>query len=149
MARLSLCHVSRLLHLLMVLRKAIGLLLRLYSYLYHLILSLFLLGLGIAAYSSTRALRLGMLPWDGEKLTQAVLALGVIGLVCLFGAVSGLFRWLFPIWTLAILVLMVRGFFLSSYSFSGPDPFKRSVWLTIGALVAFLSSLTLFTRRHA
>jgi hypothetical protein len=131
-----------------LLRKAFGLLLRLYSYLYHLILSLFLLGLAIAAYSSGRTLSLGMLPWDGETLTKVLLALGVIGLVCIFGAITGLFRWVFPIWTLVILILMVRGFFLSSYSFAGPDQFKSAVWVTIGALIAFLSSLTLLQRRR-
>ena len=129
-------------------RTAIGLLLRLYSYLYHLVLSLFLIGLGIVAYSSGTTLSLGMLPWEGEKLTQALLALGVIGLVCIFGAITGLFRWLFPIWTLVICILMVRGFFLGSYSFSGADQFKGAVWLTIGALGAFLSSLSLFTLRR-
>ncbi len=129
-------------------RTAIGLLLRLYSYLYHLILSLFLIGLGIVAYSSGTTLSLGMLPWEGEKLTQALLALGVIGLVCIFGAITGLFRWLFPIWTLVVFVLMVRGFFLSSFTYSGADQFKGAVWLTIGALGAFLSSLSLFTKRR-
>lgn len=129
-------------------RTAIGLLLRLYSYVYHLVLSLLLLGLGIVAYSSGTTLSLGMLPWEGEKLTQVLLALGAIGLVCLFGAITGLFRWLFPIWTLVIFVLMVRGFFLSSMSYSGPDTFKEAVLLTIGALVAFLGSLSLLTRRR-
>ena len=129
-------------------RTAIGLLLRLYSYLYHLVLSLFLIGLGIVAYSSGTTLSLGMLPWEGEKLTQALLALGVIGLVCIFGAITGLFRWLFPLWTLIIFILMVRGFFLGSFSFSGADQFKGAVWLTIGALGAFLSSLSLFTQRR-
>ena len=129
-------------------RNAVGLLLRLYSYLYHFVLSLFLLGLGIVAYSSSTTLSLGMFPWEGEKLTQALLALGVIGLVCLFGAVTGLFRWLFPIWTLAILMLMIRGFFLGSFSYSGADQFKGAVWLTVGALGAFLSSLSLLTKRR-
>lgn len=129
-------------------RTALGVLLRLYSYVYHLVLSLVLLGLGIVAYSSGKTLSLGMLPWEGEKLTQALLALGVIGLVCIFGAVSGLFRWLFPIWTLVILILMIRGFFLSSFSYSGPDQFHGVLWLMLGALVAFLSSLSLLTKRR-
>lgn len=127
---------------------AIGLLLRLYSYLFHLILCLGLLGLGIAASASGKALTLPMLPWEGYKLTQALLALGVIGLVCLFGAITGLFRWLFPLWTLVVLALMVRGLFLSSFNYSGPDEFKGALWLTLGALGAFLSSLSLFTKRR-
>ena len=128
-------------------RNALGLLLRLFSYLYHLVLSLLLLGLGIVAYSSGTTLSLGMLPWEGEKLTQVLLALGFIGLVCLFGAVTGMFRWLFPIWTLAIFILMLRGFFLGSFSYSGADQFRNIILLTIGALVTFLASLSLLTKR--
>ena len=129
-------------------RNALGLLLRLFSYLYHLVLSLLLLGLGIVAYSSGTTLSLGMLPWEGEKLTQVLLALGFIGLVCLFGAVTGMFRWLFPIWTLAIFILMLRGFFLGSFSYSGADQFRNIILLTIGALVTFLASLSLLTKRR-
>jgi hypothetical protein len=130
------------------LRKAIGLLFRLYAYLYHLILCLFLLGIGVVAYSSGKTLDLAMMPWEGQRLTEALMGLGVIGIVCIFGAVTGWFRWLFPLWTLVIFVLMVRGFFLTPYSFSGEDQFKEVIALTIGAFVAFLASLTLFKRRR-
>jgi hypothetical protein len=130
------------------LRKAIGLLFRLYAYLYHLILCLFLLGIGVVAYSSGKTLDLAMMPWEGQRLTEALMGLGVIGILCIFGAVTGWFRWLFPLWTLVIFVLMVRGFFLTPYSFSGEDQFKEVIALTIGAFVAFLASLTLFKRRR-
>jgi hypothetical protein len=130
------------------LRKAIELLFRLYAYLYHLVLCLILFGIGVVAYSSGKALNLPMLPWEGQRLTESLIGLGVIGLVCIFGAITGWFRWLFPLWTLVIFVLMVRGFFLTSYTFSGDDQFKQVVCLTVGAFVAFLASLTLFRRRR-
>jgi len=40
-----------------------------------------------------------------------------------------------------VLTLMIRGFFLSSYSFAGANQFQFAVWLTAGALIAFLGSL--------
>lgn len=129
-------------------RNVIGLLFRLYAYLYHLILCLILLGIGVVAYNSGRTLNLPMMPWEGERLTEAMMGLGVIGMVCIFGAVTGWFRWLFPLWALIIFVLMVRGFFLTSFSFSGEDQFKEVIAVTLGALVAFLASLTLLRRRR-
>ena len=129
-------------------RHAIGLLLRIFAYLYHVILALLLLGLGIAALSMGKDnLNLGMLPWEGSRLTQSLLVLGVVGLLCVLLAVTGWLRFLFPLWALVILILMVRGFFLSPYTFPGEDEFQEAIWLTLGALVAFLASLTLFGRR--
>lgn len=129
-------------------RNAIGLLLRIFAYLYHVSLALLLLGLGIAALSTGKDnLSLGMLPWEGARLTQALLVLGVVGLLCVVLAVTGWLRFLFPLWALLILILMVRGFFVSPYTFPGEDEFKQAIWLTAGALVAFLASLTLFARR--
>jgi len=130
------------------LRNAIGLLLRIYAYLYHVLLALLLLALGVAALSAGRDnLSLGMLPWEGGRLTQALLVLGVVGLLCVLLAVTGWLRFLFPLWTLVILVLMIRGFFVSPYTFGGEDEFKEAIWLTVGALIAFLASLSLFGRR--
>ena len=121
---------------------------RIYAYLYHVLLALLLLALGVAALSTGRDnLSLGMLPWEGGRLTQGLLVLGVVGLLCVLLAVTGWLRFLFPLWTLLILVLMIRGFFLSPYTFSGEDEFKEAIWLTVGALVAFLASLSLFARR--
>ena len=114
--------------------------LRLIGYLYHLLLSLFLLGVGIVATASAAQLSLGMLPWTGDELTHWVLALGATGIVSVVLAATGFFRYLLPIWAIAVFVQMVRGFFLSSYAFSGPDQFHTAIWLTVGALVALIGA---------
>ncbi len=129
-------------------RNALLWLLRVYAYLFHLALSLFLVGVGFIAVTSQNNLTLGMLPWQGAALTRAILILGVLGIICVALAVTGIARWIFPLWTLVVLGMLVRGFFVSSYSFSGAGEFKTAVWLTIGALVAFLASLSLFGRRR-
>jgi len=123
------------------LRSALGLVLRVFAYLFELALALFLLGLGIVAWASSPAnLTIGMLPWEGAALTRALLILGVVGLACVLLAGSRL-RWIFPLWCLLVLVMMIRGFFLSSYSFASANQFLFAVWLTAGALIAFLGSL--------
>ena len=123
-------------------------LLRVYAYGFHLVLALFLVGVGIVALTSQDSLTLGMLPWKGEVLTRAILMMGAVGIICVALAVTGVARWLFPLWALFALVMMLRGFFLSTYAFSGAGEFKVAVWLTVGALVAFVASLSLFGRRR-
>jgi hypothetical protein len=104
--------------------------------------------MGIVALTSGKSLTLGMLPWQDASLTRATLLLGVAGIICVALAVTGLARWLFPLWALFALYMMLRGFFLSTYAFSGAGEFRFAVWLTIGAFVAFVGSLSLLGRRR-
>jgi LPXTG-motif cell wall-anchored protein len=133
---------------LQLVRNVLWWLLRVYAYLFHLALGLLLAGMAIVALSSGTDLTLGMLPWQGALLTRAALLLGLLDVICLVLAVTGFARWLFPLWALFALIMMLRGFFLSSYTFPGAGEFKSAVWLTIGALVAFVGSLSLFGRRR-
>ena len=121
-----------------------AIILRLYSYLYHLVLALFLLGISAIALTSHSSLNLGMFPWTGETLTRYLFYGSLLGLVSLLLAITGVFRYLFPVWALVVLVLMVRGFLLAGYQFSGKDEFNRVLFLIAGALLAFFGSLTLF-----
>ncbi len=129
--------------------KLLGLILRIYSYLFHTILCLFLLGLGIVAtIGGAHNLVLGMLPWKGAELTHYLLILSIAGLVSVLLAVTGLLRQLFPLWCLVVVVMMIRGFFLSPFAYSGPDQFRSVVFLVVGAVGAFLSSLQLFKSKE-
>jgi hypothetical protein len=129
-------------------RNALLWLLRVYAYGFHLVLALFLIGISTVALSSGTNLALGMLPWQGATLTSATLLLGLVGIVCILMAVTGFVRWLFPLWTLIALILMLRGFFLSTYTFPSAGDFRSAVWLSIAAFVAFVGSLSLFGRRR-
>ena len=130
--------------------NAVSLIFRIYSYLYHLILCVFLLGIAFIALSSGHAddLKLTMLPWEGAKLTYWVLGLSLLGILIILLAVMGRFRALFPLWTLFVFVMMLRGFFLGGNSFAGMDEFKTVLWLTGGAFLAFLGSLTGLRKRR-
>lgn len=109
---------------------------RLFSYLFHGLLTLFLLGLAVAALSSGQSLRLEMLPWQGRELTWWLLAAALAGLASVVLAIWGKWRPLFFLWSLAVLGMMARGFFFSHYWFAGPPEFHRALYLTAGALIA-------------
>ena len=123
--------------------------LRLLAYLFHFILALFLLGLASIALMSNRPLHLDMLPWKGENLSTWLIWGALGGLASVVLAVTGWFRYLFPLWTLVVLVLMVRGYLLQPYTFEGKDAFYQTLYLIGGALLTFLISLTLFRSRNS
>jgi len=115
---------------------ALKALVRLFSYLFHGLLALFLLGISIVALTSGQPLQLGMLPWQGPTLTYWLLAAALVGLVLVVLAISGRFRPLFFLWTLAVLAVMGQGFFLSHYYFAGSSEFRGALYWTAGALIA-------------
>ena len=61
--------------------------------------------------------------------------------------VAGKLRALFFLWSLAVFVVLFRGFFLTSYSFAGPVHFKAAVCLTVFALIATIGAWP-WTRRR-
>jgi hypothetical protein len=73
----------------------------------------------------------------------------ILGLVSIALAVTGVFRFLFPLWALAVLILMVQGYLLKPYTFAGQTDFITTLWMIGGALVAFLASLTLLGFRRS
>jgi hypothetical protein len=126
----------------------VGRILRFCSYLYHLALVLFLLGLSTIAMLSSNVLKIPILPWTGAELTQWLFWGSLFGLLSIVLAITGIFRYLFPLWALIVLVLLVRGYLLQPIPFDGKDEFQRVLLLIAGALLAFLASLTVFTMRR-
>lgn len=126
----------------------LGLLLRLYSYLYHSVLALFLLGLAVLAWMSSNTLHLPVLPWSGESATGWLMASSLFGLLSIVLAVTGIFRFLFPLWAFFVLAIMVRGYLLQPTPFATDGEFRTAMMLLGGALIAFLASLTLFAIRR-
>jgi hypothetical protein len=127
----------------------IGALLRFYSYLYHLLLALFLLGLALVAiFSSSHTLNLGMLPWKGSELTCWLSCAGLLGVLSILLALAGKLRFLFLLYTLAVFGMMFRGYFAGAYAFSGKDEFRMAIWLTAGALVAIFGAWSQFRKKR-
>jgi len=127
--------------------RMIAIVLRVYSF--HLILAFLMIGVSAVVWTSgSNNLRLGMLPWTGVSLTHVLFWGGAIALVCLLLAITGWLRFLFPIWALVVLVMMVRGYLFSSYTFKGRTEFEWVLLLLFGALLAFFGSLTVFRSRR-
>jgi hypothetical protein len=127
----------------------IGALLRIFSYLYHFVLALFLLGLSLVAIASnSHTLNLGMLPWKGSALTGWLFGVGLLGLLSVLLALAGKLRFLFLLYSLAVFGMMLRGYFVSGYTFSGKDEFRMAIWLTAGALVAIFGSWSQFRKKR-
>lgn len=120
--------------------KFLAVVLRVYSFVFHLTLSVFLLGVAFLAWRAHQPLSLGMLPFDEEYLVRDTAIFGAIGVVCTLTAFTKWFKLVFVIWALVVLYLMVKGFFIGSYSFHGTDEIKGAAWLTFGAVGAFFGA---------
>jgi hypothetical protein len=129
-------------------RTFVGILLRLYSYMFHLALSAFLLGVAAIALWSHQPLSLGMLPFDEEQTVWRVALLGAAGLFATLIALFRVSRYLFPLWAALALYLMVKGFLLSSYRFVEPDAHKTALWMILAALLALFGALWVLKPRR-
>ena len=128
--------------------KAAGSLLRGLSYLFHLALCLFFLGLAILTRGASN-LQIPELPWQGEALNSWLLWLSLAGLIVTLLAILGRMRFLFPLWALFTLGLAFWGFFLNPRSsFDGEAGFKSSMWFLAALLIAALVSLPLLRPRR-
>ncbi len=109
---------------------------RVFSYFFHGLLTLFLLAIAVAALTSGQPLQLGMLPRQGHELTYWLFFGALVGLVSVILAMLSKWRPLFFLWSLAVLAMMARGFFFSHYHFAGPPAFHRALYLMAGAIIA-------------
>lgn len=123
--------------------KVFGALLRVFSILFHTILCLFVLAIVAICVTSHTVPKLGFLPFSDENMIRGLITLGVVGLVSVFLAVTGIFRYMFPVWAAIVLWLMVKGFILSPFTFPDAGTFRGALWLTFGALGAFFGALWL------
>ncbi len=129
--------------------KIIHALMRFYSYLFTLLISVFLGGVGVVAFiSDQHNWKIDTFIWTGKDLSIAMLTLGVLGGASVLLAFFGWFRALLPVIALVFFVLMIYGFFWSPYKFADGEQFRWVGALAAGAAGSFLCSLTLFKRRR-
>src|SRR5260370_41154656 len=89
----------------------------------------------------------GLLPWEPPTLARWLIILSAIGIVSTLLAITGWFRYIYPLWTLAVVVMLFRGFIFGLESFSRSlFSFNQSIWLIELALLAFIGSLTVLRR---
>jgi hypothetical protein len=103
--------------------------------------SAFFLGLSIVAFATSTPLHLESLGFTPDNAAQGALVLGIVGLFSTVLAFTGIFRFLFPGWAAIVVWLMIKGFFLSAFTFGGPESFRWAILLTLGAIGAFFGAL--------
>jgi len=116
-------------------------LLKFYAYLFHLALSVFLLGIAVLARTGHQALHLEMLPFNQGRLISRVSMMSLIGFVCIFLALVRIFEFVFPLWALTFVVLLVWGFFFTPYTFHGVPGLEHALLLIFASLLAFYGSI--------
>jgi hypothetical protein len=123
---------------------------RVFSFLFHGLLGMFMLGLScLALMGGNHNLKLGVLPWTGATLTWALLGLGVSALAVILLAFKGTARIVFFLWTVAVFAALVRGFFLGPYIFWGAGSLWTAIYLTLGAFLAAVGGWFVFRGRPA
>jgi hypothetical protein len=128
--------------------RIIGFLLRLYSYLFHLLLCLFLLGIAFVAITGHQNLNLAMLPFSPQHTLRTVLLLAMAGLLSITLSISRVLKLLFPVWAALVLYWLCYGFLVSPYTFPNAAAFQNALWLIAGAVLALIGALwTLKPRR--
>jgi hypothetical protein len=115
--------------------------LRFYSYVFQLIISLGALGVGlVAAMSENTTFQFEFLPWSGKELQNWLIALGLIGAASVVLAFRGKLKFLFLAWTMVVTALVARGIFLSGYRFDGEADFQWALAFLVGVLATVLGA---------
>jgi hypothetical protein len=115
--------------------------LRFYSYVFQLIISLGALGVGlVAAMSENTTFQFEFLPWSGKELQNWLIVLGAIGVASVVLAFKGKLKFLFLAWTMAVTALVARGIFFSSYRFDGEADFQWALAFLVGVLATVLGA---------
>src|SRR5258706_11852091 len=117
----------------------LGAILRVYSYIYHLLISVVLLALSLVAFASDNFnLKQEMLPWTGKELVCWMFGLGLIGALSVILAFMGKLRILFLAWALAVVIGLVRGIVLGGMRFENAEAFRGALYLIAAGLIALL-----------
>ena len=126
----------------------LGAILRAFSYIYHLLISVVLLALSLVAYASENYnLKQDLLPWTGKELFYWMLGLGLIGSLSVILCFLGKVRVLFPLWALAVVVGLVRGLILGGMRFASASDFYNALCFLAAGLIALLGAWSAFRKR--
>jgi hypothetical protein len=122
--------------------------LRAFSYIYHLLISVVLLALSLVAFASDNYdLKQDLLPWTGKELFYWMLGLGFLGLISLILCFLGKVRVLFPVWALIVVIGLVRGIIFSGMHFASATDFYYALCFIGAGLIALLGAWSAFRKR--
>ena len=110
------------------------------GYVFHGLLCLILFAMsGLAMAAGAQTLQLGMLPLTGSTLLYAVFFGALFGLVTVILAIQGRVRPLFFVWSLVVMLLLLKGYIFSGYRFV-PGEFRTAMYLIVGSVIALIGS---------
>jgi len=116
--------------------------LRVYSWIFEALLCV--LGIGVSIVSltvgSSDPVKVDWLPWNESSLPAWLIGLGILGLFLVLLAFMGRLRILLFLFAAGILGLLVKGLFLSTHTFEGPDEMRFALYVVLAALLAFLGA---------
>ena len=119
---------------------AVKALLRFISLLFHLLLTLFLLGVSAVAIGSGRpTLQFGMLPWTGSTLIDILFFSALFGLIVVVLAAAGKLRILFLLWAVVVAFFAVKGYIFAGYRLH-PGEATWAAGLIVLSLVSVLGA---------
>ncbi len=114
---------------------------RIYSYLFHAVLAFFLLGVSfVALLNGTDNLKMALLPWQGRSLTLWMFGLGLFGMASVLLALRGKLRVMFLLWSVGVVLMLVRGYIFSPYYFGGFGGFVNALLFILAAVAAAFGS---------
>ena len=117
--------------------EAVKTLLRVFSYLYHGVLALFLLLVSALALASDPAsIHLDMLPLNGAALAWVLLVASVCGLAAVVSALRGARRLPFFLWSLLVAAVLLWGYVFSHFRFAPGVGVRTAVYLVLGSWLA-------------
>lgn len=126
----------------------LGAILRGFSYIYHLLISVVLLALSlVAAASDNYNLKSELLPWTGKELFYWMLGLGLLGALSVVLCYLGKVRALFPVWALVVVIGLVRGFILGGMRFDNAGAFTYALCFLAAGVIALLGAWSAFRKR--
>jgi hypothetical protein len=126
----------------------VAFLLRVFSYLYHLGLCFALIVLSLISHFSGLPIKLEQLPDWARNGSQWLLLAALVGALTVFLAIRGKLRLLFFLWAVYVLVMVVRGYFFSTYAFSFGEGFSAALYLAGGAILACVGALAALRQRR-
>lgn len=125
----------------------LGLIMRTFGYLYHLVLCLFLLVVGaIGVFGSSSRLEIPLLPWSDPTLGWVLFLGGLVGLGALALAVTGKLSIPFRLWAVIVFLMMAYCYLLTGYNIA--NAVTNVILLLLGALIAAIGAWTGGRRRR-
>ena len=116
--------------------------LRLYSIAFSALFAAVVLAMAVVVlFSKPSTVNFYLLPWAGNYLVYSLLALALLGFVILLLAWRGRMHKLFLVWSLLVLVLVVRYLFFTPHYFTpGSGEFTFAMGIVLAAILATLGA---------